>query len=172
MSNSIYNIDSWVTSTSYTKNQIVTINNLYYYCLIPHTSSVFATDLTAGYWGGRILDNGENKNYFFWKPSYRASVDNEPKIKKISFSDGYTQRMSDGISNILPSINLTFDNIDLDETTAILHFLESRSGSESFVFLPGAPRGVLSRWVCEKWSDSQNFYNNYTIQARFDRSIT
>jgi len=173
MSNfSIYNIDAWAASTNYTKNKIVIINNLYYYCLIPHISSNFVTDLAAGYWGGQISDNGENKPYFFWKSSYRATVDNEPKIKKIQFGDGYTQRLNDGINNILPSIDLTFENIDLDETTSILHFLEVRSGSESFIYLPGAPRGILSRWVCERWSDIQNFYNNYTITAKFDRSIT
>jgi phage-related protein len=169
----IYSIDDWAASTNYRKNAIVKNNNLYYYSLINHTSSSsLTTDITNGLMGGRILDNSEDKAYFFWKPSYRATVDNEPKIKKIQFGDSYVQRLSDGISNILPSISLTFDNIDIDETTAILHFLETRAGSESFVYLPGAPRGTLSRWVCEKWSDSQQFYNNYTIQARFDRSST
>jgi len=161
MSNyNVYNIDYWATATNYTKNKIVSLNNLYYYCAIPHLSSTFATDLSNGYWNGRINDNGENKPYFFWRPSYRMAVDNEPRIKKIQFGDGYNQRLSDGINNILPSINLTFENRDLDEITAILHFLESRAGSESFVYLPPAPRGTLSRWVCEKWTDSQEFYNN------------
>lgn len=169
----IYDIDDWAASTYYQKNKIVKSNNLYYYAITSHTSSAsLAADIASNLMGGRISYNGQDKPFFIWKPSYRGTVDSEPKIKKISFSDGYEQKLNDGINNILPSINLSFENIDLDEVTAILHFLEIRSGSESFVFLPQAPRGSLSLWTCEKWSDTLNFYNNYSIQCRFDRSIT
>jgi len=78
--------------------------------------------------------------------------------------------MPDGISNILPIINLEFQG-DLDEICAISHFLENCKGSESFVWLPPAPFGLLSRWVCEKWSSVQQFYNNYKLQATFERSV-
>lgn len=173
MSQNIYSIDDWVASTSYVKNAIVKNGNYYYYALTNHTSSSsFETDLAAGnLWGGRITDNGENKPHFIWKCAPGLSVDNEPKIKKIQFGDGYSQKLNDGINNILPSINLTFENIDTEEVTAILHFLESRAGSESFVFLAPAPRGTLGRWTCERWTDTLDFYNNYTIQAKFDRSV-
>jgi len=172
MSQNIYSIDDWATNTSYSKNSIVKNGNYYYYAVTDHVStSNFSNDLTNNLFGGRITDNGEDKPFFIWRPSYRGVVDSEPRLKKISFSDGYTQRLNDGINNILPSINLTFENIDINETTAILHFLESRSGSESFLYLPQAPRGVLSRWVSERWSDTLNFYNNYTIQCKFDRVV-
>ena len=168
----IYNIDAWAASTNYQKNKIVIINNYYYYALSAHLSgSTFATDLANGLWGGRIVDQGENKPHFIWTSAYSHSTDNEPTVKRIQFGDSYKQILNDGINNIIPILNLEFE-CDLDRCCAILHFLESRSGSESFAYLPAAPRGTLARFICTKWTDSQLFYNNYKIQTIFERSIT
>ena len=170
MSNSIYNSPAWASLTNYNQNDIIVNSNLYYYANLAHlSSSSFSTDLANNRWGGQITDRNEQKKYFIWKPAYNYNVDNKPRIKKISLGDGYTSRMADGISNILPSINLTFES-DLSEATSILHFLENCGGSESFVWLPPSPFGVLSRWVCEEWSSTERFYNNYTINAKFDRT--
>lgn len=171
MSNNIYSIPAWTTTTFFIKNSIVYNGSYYYYALVSHTSSSdFNTDLSSGYWGGIISDKGEVKPHFIWNPSYKPNTLNEPRIKKIEFGDGYVQRVSDGINNILPVTDYTFEGLDLDTCTAILHFLEMRRGVESFVFIPPAPRGIISRFVCEKWSDSINFYNNYNINAQFTRS--
>ena len=173
MSSSIYDISSWAASTNYNKFDIVSESNFYYYANYAHLStSTFLTDLTAGAWAGKITDNGEVKKHFIWKPSYRGTTDNEPKVKKIQFGDQYKQLLPDGISNILPVYNLTFDGIDLSETSAILHFLENCGGSESFLYVANAPRGKLARYTCSKWSDSFNFFNNYSINAVFERAVT
>lgn len=41
---------SWVTATSYVKNDLVKANGNVYICLVGHTSGTFATDLTALKW--------------------------------------------------------------------------------------------------------------------------
>lgn len=41
---------SWLTATSYAKNDLVKTNGNVYICLIAHTSGTFATDLTALKW--------------------------------------------------------------------------------------------------------------------------
>ena len=171
MSSSIYNIPNWAATTSYNKNDIVKNSNLYYYALSNFTSaSLFATDLGLNLWGGIISDNSETKPHFFWKSSYSHTTENNPKIKKISFGDQYVQRSADGISNILPVISLDFES-DLQECSAILHFLTARGGWESFVYLPPAPYNILSRWTCEKFNSTQVFYNNYKITVQFERSV-
>ncbi len=171
MSNSIYNVSNWAATTSYQKNDIVVNNSLFYYANLDHIStSSFSTDLANNKFVGMIMDNGENKSYFTWRAAYNHNTENEPRIKKIQFGEGYVQRFSDGINNILPAINLEFE-CDLNEVTAILHFLTTRAGVESFCWIPPAPYGILSRWVCEKWSNVQPFYNNYKIQAVFQRSV-
>lgn len=168
MSDNIYNIDTWQPSTFYYKNKIVQNGNYYYYALIDHTStSNFLNDLNAGDWGGTIYDRGETKPYFIWKPSYDFENDNKPRIKTIQFGDGYSQDIRDGINNLLLNYNFNFNNRDLREATAILHFLTTRSGSESFLFLCPMPRGVNFRFKVKQWTDKQNFFNNYSITAAF-----
>jgi phage-related protein len=170
-SNSIYDIDSWQTATNYSKNRIIKRSGLYYYALVDHTSTaIFSNDLNSGYWGGYITDNAESKPFFLWKPSYNHSTDNQPKVKTIQFGDSYKQVLRDGISNVLPTISLEFQ-CDLAECAAILHFLETRAGAESFVFLSPAPRNQLARYTCPQWNDSQKFRDNYRISCRFERSI-
>lgn len=171
VSNNIYNIPSWAASTNYSRNDIVVNSNLYYYANSAHlSSSLFSTDLTNNKWLGYVTDRGEQKKYFTWLPAYNHPATNQPRVKKIQLGDGYFQLIPDGISNILPSYDLEFE-CDLNEASAILHFLENCNGTESFIWLPPLPRGIISRWTCSQWSDSQPFYNNYKIQARFDRSV-
>lgn len=172
MSNNIYNISNWVAGNQYSKNDIVINNNLYYYASFPHVStSSFSNDLVNGNWFGYLIDNAESKPFFNWKSSYKHQMDFQPKVKIIQFGDSYKQVSKDGISNNLPILNLPFENIDLNKTTAILHFLDLRAGAESFMFLPPAPLGNLSRFICNKYTHTQNFYDNYTIQASFERTI-
>ena len=167
MQNSIYSIDTWAASTFYYKNYIVQYNGLYYYSTIDQTSSSsFTTDLNNGNWVGYIFDRGVNKPYFTWKSNYDYSNDNIPRIKKIQFGDGYAQYLNDGINNLLLNYNFTFQG-DLHFITAVLHFLAARSGTESFCFIPPAPRGQIYRFICQKLTDVQKMYNNYSVQANF-----
>lgn len=168
MDNSVYQIDSWTPNTFYYKNKIVINNNLYYYAMNDYTSSSdINTDINNGNLGGYIYDRGENKPQFLWKPSFGFNNKNTPRIKEISFSDGYVQRVSDGINNLLLNYNFNFETRDLHETTAILHFLSIRKGVESFCFISPAPRAQIFRFICKEWSDEQTFYNNYKITANF-----
>lgn len=167
MQNSIFSIDQWQPSQFYYRDYIVQNSGSYYYSAFDQTSSSsFTNDLNNGQWNGYIFNNGIQKPYFTWKPSYDLSNDNTPRVKKIQFGDGYPQRLPDGINTLLLNYNLTFQG-NLHSTTAILHFLSIRNGVESFVWLPPAPRGQLALFICEKWTDKQVFYNHYEITANF-----
>lgn len=172
MENNIYSIDEWVASTNYYKNKIIISAGVYYYAASNHiSSSSLSTDITSGLWGGIITDGNQIKPHFIWVPGYNHSTAIRPKVKTVQFGDSYKQIIRDGINNILPEIDLEFES-DLSECTAILHFLETRGGAESFVFLPPAPRGTLGRFICKEWQDTQISYNNYKIQCKFERSTT
>jgi phage-related protein len=170
---SIYNIPTWAASTSYRKNSIVINNNAYFYALSSHTStSSFSNDLSNGLFGGTIVQGRETKPYFLWTPSYPYRQTSEPKVKTIQFSDGYSQKSPDGLSNILLSFDFSFSNRNLDEYSAIIHFLQARLGAESFVFMPPAAYSTLKKFVCPTWTDTQNFFDNYTIDAKFTEVVT
>ena len=167
----IYTIDNWVTSTVYVKNAIVKVGNLYYYSTTNHTSGTFATDLTAGKWDGLLTNDLERRPYFFWRASYRYALNIKPAVKKIQFGDGYVNEFSDGINNILLPFEANFEDRDLDEYTAILHFLSTRAGSEKFYFVPPVPFNVIKKFICSEWTATQTFYDKYTISAKFEERV-
>lgn len=171
MSN-IYSIDNWAASTNYVTNSIVKNGSYFYYSSANHTSSsLFTTDLNLGLWKGIIGNNNETKPFFTWLPSYGTDAQFEPKVKTVSFSDGYEQSIQDGINNNLLKLDLTFEDRDVNENTAILHFLSTRKGSESFVYIPFPGLDVPKRFKCKVFSSKLNFYNLYTVTCRFDEVV-
>lgn len=168
----IYSINNWVSSTKYNLNDIIQNNNLYYYATNTHlSSSSFNNDLNAGLWNGQLNFNGESKPYFFWKTSYEYNLDIKPAVKKIQFGDGYTVDQSDGINNILLPFNLVFEDRDLQEYTAILHFLHTQNGVTRFFYIPPAPFNVVKKFICQNWTAKQSFYDKYTITCILEERV-
>lgn len=166
----IYSIADWSSGTNYKKNNIVKYGSYYYYALTNHSSSTAPSADTIN-WGGVINNNNETKPYFFWTPSYGYDINIQPKVKTIIFGDGYSQDVKDGINNILLVLDLGFLSRDLDEYSAIIHFLQKREGIESFYFTPPQPFGTLKKFKCKKINPSQKFYNNYDIKVTFEESV-
>ena len=178
MSSSIYNVQSWQNNNIYKMNDIVTNadGTFYYYAKQDHTShasQTFNETLTTypTLWDGVENDNvyGIQRQSFFWKPSYSSNTEITPAVKRIQFGGGYEQRVQDGINSILLQINLRFDERDSDETTAIIHFFQSKRGVDSFLYVPAPPYNAQGRYVCRSWSLATNFYGNNTITAKFDQ---
>jgi len=169
MQYNIYSIDNWQPSTNYSKNYIVQNSGQYYYAFNNFiSSSSINTDISNGNLFGYVYYLGANRPFFNWKPTYNFSNESQPRVKKIQFGDGYFQNIPDGINNLLLNYTFKFEG-DLAQTTAILHFLTTRNGCESFCFLPPAPRGQISTFICPKWTDIQPFFNNYSIECNFQQ---
>ena len=157
---------AWSSATTYIKNDIVKYLGVYWYALAGSSNS--APSLTNTNWGGQLIDdNAEQKPYFFWDPAYNFSNNHEPKNKTIAFSDGYSQIIKEGINNQLLNLDINFDNRSLVEITAILHFLYARGGIESFLFLAPTPHNKRYRFRCPQWTDTCNFYDNYSVKCKF-----
>ena len=185
---SIYNIPVWKYwgvegDFQWPKNQIVhrvpgqgnapgTGTSSYYYALqdIYWNQNWDPEDALHGatYWGGMTNYNGRHKPNFIWKSSYNASSQKAPVVKSIRFGDGYEQRIKDGVSHNLLLADLEFAQRSETETSAILHFLEARGGTESFVFKPSPPYDKAGLYVCRNWSSSYVFYDNYSIKGQFE----
>lgn len=165
----IYDISQWQPNTLYHINDIVKNGNFFYYAKLDHTSS---SVFEPGNWNGTGSDfNSEIKPLFFWKPSYNSSPKMTPRIKKVQFGNGYVQRLPDGINNNLININLLFELRSTQETTAIAHFLNTRQGTESFLFTPPPPFGKQKRFVCEDWEPNYLFFDNHTIRVVFQEVV-
>lgn len=142
---SLYDTETWANDTNYLKNDVVYGGEdfpRYYYALHDHTSNSTGeidVDITAGHWDGIIFTQNVYYPHFFWLPSYGLTVRQQPRVKLIKFGDGYEQRIPDGINTTLLEVDYTFENRNLQETHAILHFLNTREGRISFLHTPIAP---------------------------------
>ena len=107
--------------------------------------------------------------HFIWTPAYNMSVSHEPRVRSIKFGDWYEQRIQDVINADLIKISLTFDGRDMKESTAILHFLESRSAKDFFFFTPPSPYNTRRKFICRTFSSSIVSQGVLNISASFDQ---
>lgn len=165
---SIYDVSNWAQNTNYDLYDIYKYNNQYYYAIAKHNSGIV---FNSQFSDGIITYNNLSKPYFFFTPAYNNNDNIKPFIKKVQFGDGYSQSNPDGINNILLSLNLTFDKRSNSEARAILHFLHTRKGTESFVFTPPFPYNSNKLFKCEQWDHSQKFANHHIINVLFTEVV-
>lgn len=173
MANSIYDIPTWTSGgIYYKKNDIVKYNGYFYYAKIDNTSAsvVLTNPAIKGEWWhgvGASPYDGSVKQEFIWKPSYQAKSNHEPSVRTINFDGGYSQRMKSDIYNDLLAFDLSFNNRDIDEVTAIIHFLSNLGGADSFVWIPAPPYAKAKLFYCDTWDSSEEFHNNFNLSATF-----
>lgn len=103
---------------------------------------------------------------FTFTPSKNVSKTVKTRTREANFGDGYSQRVPDGINNILREWRLTFENRSIDTANQIIGFLESKNGSESFSWTPpNSP--VTYKVVCMEWSELDTSHISKTINATF-----
>ena len=102
---------------------------------------------------------------FTYVPSYEASENSKPHVRKMQFGDGYEQRIQIGLNANPKEWNLTFSNRTDTERDAILSFFDARGGTESFDWT--SPRGIAGKYVCEDWQTTLINCNNNQIRATF-----
>lgn len=103
---------------------------------------------------------------FTWTPDFNAQVQIKPRVRAVSFGDGYQQRQADGINNVPQVWSLQWQNRDNTETAAIKSFLQTRAGVEAFDWTP--PNEVTAiRVVCSEWTVSTVRYNLNNASATF-----
>lgn len=102
---------------------------------------------------------------FTYTPSFSASEQSQPRVRRVQFGDGYEQRLRYGLNTDPKLWRLSFANRTDSERDNILAFLEARAGSESFDWTP--PRGTAGKYICMQWSVEMTSYNNNTLQAEF-----
>jgi phage-related protein len=102
---------------------------------------------------------------FTWTPSYPASQQAQPRVRKVQFGDGYEQRLRYGLRTDLRQWDLVFENRTDSERNEIVQFLAARAGVEQFNWTN--PFGLVSQFVCESWISDHIGCNLNTIRATF-----
>jgi len=94
-------------------------------------------------------------------PSQYFKKTSQPRIREISYGDGYAQRISDGINNFKESWSLSFTNRTISDVNTMSAFLTARNGVESFTWTP--PGEVVAyKVICRSW-DTDTIVNDGTI---------
>ena len=179
---SIFDIITWNSSTTYSKNDIVKWElgsagrtaRRYWYALSSVPVNVEpSTTSGQAYWGGMKSSNGKDRPHFLWTPSYQTSSNFAPIVKVVKFGDGYEQRISPNINNNLLKLDVRFELRSTAETQSILHFLHARAGVEPFIFEPPEPLNSIKDqfFVCRNWNNTFNFFNNQTLSVTFDQTV-
>jgi phage-related protein len=102
---------------------------------------------------------------FTYVPSFSATEQSQPRVRRVQFGDGYEQRLRYGLNVDAKSWQLSFTNRTDTDRDNILSFLEARAGAESFDWTP--PRGTAGKYICSEWAMEMVNYNNNTITATF-----
>lgn len=102
---------------------------------------------------------------FTYQPDYSASKTMKPKVDKIQFGDGYSERYSSGLNTKLESWSVTFKRSP-STVIAIDNFLTARGAVEAFNWT--TPLGRAATFVCEEWSVSYDSPGWSTLQATFN----
>ena len=168
---SIYEIPEW-TNINWAINDIcshgTTVKRFYY-----NLRGGYATPFVGSPdWGGYTTYNNATIPHFFWVPDYGTSVSSEPQVDVIQFGDGYEQRAPQNISADLLKVDVSFDNRDEKEVTAMAHFLHTRGAKDAFAFTPPSPYGSMKKFVCRTWDVSMNFHNNFSLKASFEEVVS
>ncbi len=102
---------------------------------------------------------------FIWVPTVAGlSGDATLLVRKAQFSDGYAQRVADGINNRSSTYNLTFVR-DAVTIAAIMAFLDAHAGATAFLWTPLLRPQAL--FTCEKYSEPTKDGLVYTLSATF-----
>lgn len=103
---------------------------------------------------------------FTYIASYGVVQKKEPKVRSMSFGDGYEQRARFGINTNPRKWDLRFNGKTDFEADAIEAFLDARAGAESFDWTP--PTGTSGKWICRAWTRSITDIEINDISATFE----
>ena len=103
---------------------------------------------------------------FTFTPSFTASLEEQPIIRRVKFGDGYEQRLSYGLNTQPKKWSLQVLNRTDTERNNILTFLRARGAAESFDWTD--PNNYVGKWICPQWNTSQISCNFNNITATFE----
>lgn len=102
---------------------------------------------------------------FTFIPDFGAANASKPRVKVITFGDGYEQRLAYGINTNPQEWTVSFGNRTDNEAGDIDAFLKARNAVESFDWSPYG--GYAGKFICREWTRILDGYNRNTIQATF-----
>lgn len=92
---------------------------------------------------------------------YGTNMTQDPRRKRISFGDGYSQRAKDGLNNAPQVWNFTYDNIDDDKAEELRVFFEALGGVDVIEWKPLGQPDVL-KWTATNFQSTPSTWQKRT----------
>ena len=89
----------------------------------------------------------------FGNPSPSSNVETQVRLIETEFSDGYTQRIADGVNNLRRVYNVVFENLDTTDSTSMRNWLTTYSQGETVVAKTHATDDVERNWYIRNWDE-------------------
>jgi len=104
-------------------------------------------------------------------PSPSSSVETQVRLIETEFSDGYSQRIPDGVNNIRRVYNVVFENLDSADSTTLRNWLTTYSQGETVVALTHATDNVSRNWYIRNWDETLSgpVHRTFTFSLVEDR---
>lgn len=108
---------------------------------------------------------------FDWAESSGTQLSQEPKITRVQFGDGYSQRSAAGINNNPQRWSITIAGAGEAEGDEIIAFFRTHAGWQAFDWTP--PRETApGRYLCPRWTRSLPDVLGLTdITAEFEQTF-
>ena len=98
-------------------------------------------------------------------PSLESRREMQPRVRRVEFGNGQTQRSADGLNSLREVWSLSWNRLNQAGADAIEAFLAARGGYEAFYWTP--PGGSQAKWTCASWSRSYVAPNVLQVSATF-----
>lgn len=98
---------------------------------------------------------------YIWVESASTGLDEEPRVRRTQFGDGYMQRQADGLNSLLQSWQIRHTEIDNDAADEIVAFLRARNGVEAFEYTP-LWETTARLYIATRWSRVQSDKPGYS----------
>ena len=86
-------------------------------------------------------------------PSPSSNVSTQVRLIETEFSDGYSQRIPDGVNNLRRVYNVVFENLNSSDSTTLRNWLTTYSQGETVVSLTHATDNVSRNWYIRDWDE-------------------
>jgi len=104
---------------------------------------------------------------FNYTPTNSSTKSKAPRVKKISFGNGYQQIYGDGINSNLEKWSVTFIVNHSDRCT-IEAFFNARAGYEFFNWTSAEVGATQKQYLCPDWTVTPLGNQMYTVAATFE----
>ena len=100
------------------------------------------------------------------KPKYDYTISRNPNVNVLNFSDGFEQRLTEGLNQNPITMDLKFDLSQADSTTAVNFLNERITDGASFTFeVPN--ENVTKNFVCDSYPTTVPFLNRVRLSCKF-----